>query len=117
MKLVTPAAATSSVNATEAMRNRRGMAVEHWSTAAPTQKPRLVPLDPECASQRRYGMPTCRVLGTGGVASGGALGEMLGWVHLKKVHFPVAMAMIKCAKNTIEIVWWEIDESLFFSPC
>ena len=27
------------------------------------------------------------------------------------------MAMIKCAKNTIEIVWWEIDESLFFSPC
>ena len=25
--------------------------------------------------------------------------------------------MIKCAKNTIETVWWEIDESLFFSPC
>ena len=22
--------------------------------------------------------------------------------------------MVKCAKNTIEIVWWEIDESLFF---
>ena len=29
----------------------------------------------------------------------------------------VAMAMVKCAKNTIETVWWENDESLFFSPC
>ena len=24
---------------------------------------------------------------------------------------------MKCAKNTIETAWWEIDESLFFSPC
>ena len=48
------------------------------------------------------GAPTSRIAGTGGVGSGGALGQVLGGRLFKKVHFPVAMAMIKCAKNTYD---------------
>ena len=49
-------------------------------------------------------MPTCLVATAGAAAWAGALGWIMPGGDLPKVRFPVAMAMIKCAKNTIETV-------------
>ena len=47
-----------------------------------------------------FGMPTCLVTTAGAAAWGGALGWIIPGEDLPKVRFPVARAMVKCAKNT-----------------
>ena len=97
---------------------------QHSTAVRPTAKNRIngTPrsygaTEPQRCPLRWVETPTCLVTTAGAAAWGGALGWIIPGEDLPKVRFPVARAMIKCAKNTIETVWWEIDESLFFSPC
>ena len=89
---------------------------KHVALRTTQKQNNVVPLNPKDALQGWVETPTsatCLVATAGAAAWVGALGWIMPGEDLPKVRFPVARAMVKCAKNTQKLHGGELTNHCF----